>query len=108
MKEIRKKIMETDILQTIFLIILILLFFLSVSLTILSLLKLTNSSDSSNEYYRSAIVTDIKGGVAYLEDTTGNIWTVEKENVQLYGRYILIMDNKGTDTIYDDEIIKIE
>lgn len=104
MKEIRKKIMETDTLQTIFLIILI-----SVFLTILSLLKLTNSSDSSsNEYYKSAIVTDMKGGVAYLEDTTGNIWTVEKENVQLYGRYILIMDNKGTDTIYDDEIIKIE
>jgi hypothetical protein len=53
-------------------------------------------------------VTDIKGSIAYLEDTTGNIWTVENEDVQLYGRYILTMSDKGTDTIYDDEIIKIE
>jgi len=101
MKDVRKTITEMDILQIIFLIGIILLI-----LIIPSFLKYTNSS--SNEYYRSAIVTDIKGSIAYLEDTTGNIWTVENEDVQLYGRYILIMNDKGTDTIYDDEIIKIE
>lgn len=103
MKDVKKKMMEMSELQTIFLIGILLLIF-----TIPPLLKYANSSDSSNEYYRSAIVTDIKGSIAYLEDTTGNIWTVEKENVQLYGRYILTMDDKSTDTIYDDEIIKIE
>ena len=103
MKDVRKKIMEMDTLQIIFLVGLLLLI-----LIIPSFLKYANSSDSSNEYYRSAIVTDIKGNIVYLEDTTGNIWTVENEDVQLYGRYILTMSDNNTDTIYDDEIIKIE
>jgi uncharacterized membrane protein YvbJ len=103
MKDVRKKIMEMDTLQIIFLVGLLLLV-----LIIPSFLKYANSSDSSNEYYRSAIVTDIKDNIAYLEDTTGNVWTIEKENVQLYGRYILTMSDNNTDTIYDDEIIKIE
>jgi uncharacterized membrane protein YvbJ len=103
MKDVRKKIMEMDTLQIIFLVGLLLLV-----LIIPSFLKYVNSSDSSNEYYRSAIVTDIKDNIAYLEDTTGNVWTIEKENVQLYGRYILTMSDNNTDTIYDDEIIKIE
>jgi uncharacterized membrane protein YvbJ len=102
MKDVKKGI-ALDVLQIIFLIGFILLIFV-----VPPFLKYANSSDSSNEYYRSAIVTDIKGSIAYLEDTTGNIWTVENEDVQLYGRYILTMSDKGTDTIYDDEIIKIE
>lgn len=102
MKEIRRRIAE-DTLQVLF-VAMLLLFLLGMSV----LLKSAVESDTTNEYYRSAVVTDIKGNVAYLEDTTGNIWTVEEENVQLYGRYILTMDDKGTDTIYDDEIIKIE
>ena len=102
MKEIRKRVTE-DILQVLFVgASLLLLLGMSV------LLKTAVMSDGSNEYYRSAIVTEKKGNVAYLEDTTGNIWTIEKENVQLYGRYILTMNDNNTDTIYDDEIIKIE
>ena len=95
--------MNLDVLQTTFIISILLLLF-----TVPSLLKWSNASDDPNLYYKSAIVTEKKGNVAYLEDTTGNIWTVENEDVQLYGRYILTMSDNNTDTIYDDEIIKIE
>ena len=102
MKEIKKRIAE-DTLQVLF-VAMSLLFLLGMSV----LLKSAVESDTTNEYYRSAIVTEKKGNVAYLEDTTGNIWTVENEDVQLYGRYILTMSDNNTDTIYDDEIMKIE
>lgn len=102
MKEIRRRVVK-DVLE-VMLVAISLLLLMGMSI----LLKSAIESDGSNEYYRSAVVTDIKGNIAYLEDTTGNIWTVENENVQMYGRYILTMNDNNTDTIYDDEIIKIE
>ena len=61
-----------------------------------------------NEYYRSAEVFRIENEVVYLEDTQGNVWCVEDDTLKMFGRYILIMDNCGTEDITDDVILRIE
>ena len=61
-----------------------------------------------NEYYRSAEVFRIENEVVYLEDTQGNVWCVEDDTLKMFGRYILVMDNCGTENITDDAILRIE
>ena len=61
-----------------------------------------------NEYYRSAEVFRIENKVVYLEDTQGNVWCVEDDTLKMFGRYILVMDNCGTENITDDVILRIE
>ena len=63
---------------------------------------------SANEYYRSAEVFRIENEVVYLEDTQGNVWCVEDDTLKMFGRYILVMDNCGTEDITDDVILQIE
>jgi hypothetical protein len=77
-------------------------------LIIIALIHITTTDDANNTYYRSAIVTDVKGKEVYLEDTTHNVWCVEDDSLQMYGRYILTMDSMGTETIFDDEIIEVK
>lgn len=71
-------------------------------------LALFNKQKDNNTYYRSAIVIETRGTEVLLEDTTGNIWSIEDSSLQKYGRYILKMDNNGTDSIYDDEILSAD
>ena len=63
---------------------------------------------NTNEYYRSAEVFRIENEVVYLEDTQGNVWCVEDDTLKMFGRYILVMDNCGTENITDDVILRIE
>ena len=63
---------------------------------------------NTNEYYRSAEVFRIENEVIYLEDTQGNVWCVEDNTLKMFGRYVLVMDNCGTDDITDDVILRIE
>ena len=77
-------------------------------LIMIALIDITTTDDVNNTYYRSAIVTDVRGKEVYLEDTTHNVWCVEDDSLQMYGRYILTMDNMGTETIFDDEIIEVK
>jgi len=86
------------------------IFVASLSLFILGMIGLLLTSDVSNthKYYRSAIVTDVKGKEVYLEDTTHNVWCVEDDSLQMYGRYILTMDSMGTETIFDDEVVEVK
>ena len=63
---------------------------------------------NTNEYYRSAEVFRIENEVVYLEDTQGNVWCVEDDTLKMFGRYILVMDNCGTENITDDAILRIE
>ena len=74
-------------------------------------LSLTVDSDekvNTNEYYRSAEVFRIENEVVYLEDTQGNVWCVEDDTLKMFGRYILVMDNCGTENVTDDIILRIE
>ena len=63
---------------------------------------------NTNEYYRSAEVFRIKNEVVYLEDTQGNVWCVEDDTLKMFGRYVLVMDNCGTEEITDDVVLRIE
>ena len=68
----------------------------------------TDEKVNTNEYYRSAEVFCIENEVVYLEDTQGNVWCVEDDTLKMFGRYILVMDNCGTENITDDVILRIE
>lgn len=82
---------------------------LVIILIVIVLASNSNKTNNDTQYYRSAEVTDIKGTMCYLEDTEGNVWCYENENLQMYGRYILIMnDNNTTEDITDDIIMSIE
>lgn len=63
---------------------------------------------NTNEYYRSAEVFRIENEVVYLEDTQGNVWCIEDDTLKMFGRYVLVMDNCGTEEITDDVILRIE
>ena len=67
-----------------------------------------NEKANTNEYYRSAEVFRIENEVIYLEDTQGNVWCVEDDTLKIFGRYILVMDDCGTEEITDDVILRIE
>lgn len=47
--------------------------------------------------------TNLYGTLFQSED--GNVWAVDGDHY--YGSVVLIMDNKGTDNIYDDEIFAV-
>ena len=65
--------------------------------------------DTTTQLYQiSAEVTSAQGEVQQLTDTNGNIWEVEDEDLAMYGRYIITLDNQGTSDITDDTIVKIE
>ena len=65
--------------------------------------------DTTTQLYQiSAAVTSTQGEVQQLTDTNGNIWEVEDEDLAMYGRYIITLDNQGTSDKTDDTIVKIE
>ena len=65
--------------------------------------------DTTTQLYQiSAEVTSTQGEVQKLTDTNGNIWEVEDEDLAMYGRYIVTLDNQGTSDKTDDTIVKIE
>ena len=99
MKEVLKDFFET-------------VFFAFIPLAIITIffgwIIYSHEKANTNEYYRSAEVFRIENEVVYLEDTQGNVWCVEDDTLKMFGRYILVMDNYGTENITDDVILRIE
>ena len=55
----------------------------------------------------TAKVISVENDDTLLEDTTGNVWSI-KDNSHSKGENVIItFDTKGTNSILDDEIIKI-
>ena len=75
---------------------------------VLSSTVYSDEKANTNEYYRSAEVFRIENEVVYLEDTQGNVWCIEDDTLKMFGRYVLVMDNCGTEEITDDVILRIE
>lgn len=46
-------------------------------------------------------------GTTICEDDSGNLWAFYGEGYKAGDKISLMMNNKGTDTIYDDEIVAI-
>lgn len=89
-----------DFIETIILIL--------VGMAVVGCLSLTRPTED-NTYYRSAEVVKITGSTVYLQDTQGYLWTVEDDNLHLFTRYTMLMnDNNTEDTITDDIIVEIK
>ena len=83
--------------------------FLAGLLIVFTIIISVTQKDTTNQLYQiSAEVTSTQGEVQQLTDTNGNIWEVEDEDLAMYGRYIVTLDNQGTSDITDDTIVKIE
>ena len=83
--------------------------FLAGLLIVFAIVISVTQKDTTNQLYQiSAEVTSIQGEVQQLTDIKGNIWEVEDEELAMYGRYIVTLDNQGTSNITDDIIVKIE
>ena len=83
--------------------------FLAGLLIVFSIVISIVQKDTTTQLYQiSAEVTSTQGEVQQLTDTNGNIWEVEDEDLAMYGRYIITLDNQGTSDKTDDTIVKIE
>ena len=55
----------------------------------------------------TAKVISIEKDNTLLEDTTGNVWSIKDNDYSKGENVIITFDTKGTNSILDDEIIKI-
>ena len=54
-----------------------------------------------------AKVVSVENDDTLLEDTTGNVWSIKDNDYSKGENVIITFDTKGTNSILDDEIIKI-
>ena len=55
----------------------------------------------------TAKVISIENNDTLLEDTTGNVWSIKDNSYSRGDRVIVTFDTKGSNSVLDDEIIKI-
>ena len=55
----------------------------------------------------TAEVISVENNDTLLEDTTGNVWSIKDNSYSRGDRVIVTFDTKGSNSILDDEIIKI-
>ena len=55
----------------------------------------------------TAKVISVEKDDTLLEDTTGNVWNIKDNDYSKGENVIITFDTKGTNSILDDEIIKI-
>lgn len=83
--------------------------FLAGLLIVFAIIISVIQKDATTQLYQISMeVTSTQGEVQQLTDTNGNIWEVEDEDLTMYGRYIITLDNQGTSDKTDDTIVKIE
>lgn len=54
-----------------------------------------------------AKVISVENDDTLLEDTTGNVWSIKDNGYSIGDRVIVTFNTKGTNSILDDKIIKI-
>lgn len=55
----------------------------------------------------TAKVIGVENDDILLEDMTGNVWSIKDSSYSKGDRVIVTFDAKGSDSVFDDEIIKI-
>ena len=55
----------------------------------------------------TAEVVSVENNDTLLEDTTGNVWSIKDNSYSRGDRVIVTFDTKGSNSILDDEIIRI-
>ena len=72
---------------------------------------LTVAAAVHDQYTLEAVVVEVNGTVVTVEDNTGNLWDyeVDAELMPVVGmRVTLLMQSMNTDTIYDDQIVRVK
>lgn len=69
-------------------------------------------NEEVNHYKMNATVYEVGADYVTFEDTTGNLWDIDKIDVTVGDKYELTFDTMGTDSERDDDeiinILKIE
>jgi hypothetical protein len=72
-------------------------------------LNCINSDNKNNYYPLVATVIEINDDTVMIEDNNGEVWEFESaEDWQINDICSCIMNDNGTQKIYDDEIVKIK
>ena len=56
----------------------------------------------------TAEVISVENNDTLLEDTTGNVWSIKDNSYSRGDRVIVTFDTKGSNSVLDDEIIRID
>ena len=65
------------------------------------------TTESSTTRVIKAEVISVENNDTLLEDTTGNVWSIKDNSYSKGDRVIITFDTKGSNSVLDDEIIKI-
>ena len=63
---------------------------------------------SSTTRIITAEVVSVENNDTLLEDTTGNVWSIKGNSYSRGDRVIITFDTKGSNSVLDDEIIRID
>ena len=65
------------------------------------------TTESSTTRVIKAEVISVENNDTLLEDTTGNVWSIKDNSYSRGDRVIITFDTKGSNSVLDDEIIRI-
>lgn len=65
------------------------------------------TKDSPTTRIITAEVVSVENDDTLLEDTTGNVWSIKDNSYSKGDRVIITFDTKGSNSVLDDEIIRI-
>lgn len=74
---------------------------------IIGLLIVSSQNKKNETRIITAKVISVENDDTLLEDTTGNVWSIKDDGYLKGDRVIITFDTKGTNSVLDDEIIKI-
>ena len=66
------------------------------------------TKSSSTTRMITAEVISVENNDTLLEDTTGNVWSIKDNSYSRGDRVIVTFDTKGSNSVLDDEIIRID
>ena len=61
-----------------------------------------------NTYKRKGVVVESNCLQITIEDKHGNLWEAEKRGLKVGDSVVMTMHDRGTTSIYDDKIIRVE
>ena len=77
-------------------------------ITVIVMLLVCNTNDTNTYTVHGKVVTTVSNGYCAVVDDEGEQWALYTEGtVECGERVILVLDNMGTNNIYDDEVVGI-
>lgn len=88
----------------------IILFIISITIfiTTVTMLLVCNTNDTNTYTVHGKVVTTVSNGYCAVVDDDGEEWALYTDDtVECGDRVVIVLDNMGTNTIYDDEVVGI-